>query len=534
MIYTLFKLNLNALFARVFMRGTKKGAGKGRAILFTLLFIYLAATLLFSFGMLCSALIDPFFAAGIGWMYFALMGSAIFALCVLHTIFIAGAQLFKAKDNESLLAMPVKPHAILLSRLLVMLFFEYLTALLVLVPAGFLWLQKGYGSLGGLLWLVVGFVLLPLLASTVSLLLAWLLTVLSKKRRGKNLMTMVLSLSCLFLYIYGYMNIQSYLNQLVSKGEAIAAAYQKALPPFYAFGMSVTQASALQGFVFAAWAIVPFAATLLLLSSRYLKIITTSTTGKKMSYKEQELRSSGILLALIRKELAHFFSLPIVMLNSSLGSIFVLVGAVLLLIKRGAVIAYAKPFLALVPGASLPLIAALAVMLIGMTNNLSSSLISLEGKHLWISKSSPVATRTLLRAKVYTHVLVSNLPCLLAAIIAALALGARALDALTLIVLPQTFLLLAAFGGLAINLRFPRLDWLNEVQVVKQSASVMISLFSAMALFAGLAFFYYFALKSLMPAQAFAWLCAALFTAATLIVKRYLQTGGAKRFEKLS
>jgi ABC-2 type transport system permease protein len=524
MTYTLFRLNLNALLAGVFIRGTKKKA---------VLLAYIAAMLMLSAGMMFNSLIGPFFAAGIGWMYFALIGSMIFALGVLETVFVAGAQIFKAKDNDSLLAMPVKPRAILLSRLLVMLAFEDLTALLVFVPAAFLWLRKGYGSIGGLLWLIAGFAFLPLLSSAAALLLAWLLAVIGGKMRGKNIVTMVLSVGFLFLCIYGYMNIQKYLGELVSKGEELARAYQKAMPPFYAFGASVAEANAAQGFIFAAWSIAPFAMVLALLSSRYLKILTASSAYGKTRYNEKTLHSSNVTLALVKKELAHCFSRPAVMLNSSLGSIFAAVGAAAVLVKREVVLSYAEPLRAFAPSLTLPIIAALAVMLVGAANNLSSSLVSLEGKQLWITKSSPITAKTILLAKAYAHIVVSNIPCLLAAAVAASALGGGALGTAAVLVLPQTFLLLTAFGGVAINLHFPRLDWLNEVQVVKQSVSAVVSMFGAPVLLAGLGLLYYFALKDIVSAGAFVWLCAAVFAAASCGVYHYLCTGGANRFEKL-
>jgi ABC-2 type transport system permease protein len=55
-----------------------------------------------------------------------------------------------------------------------------------------------------------------------------------------------------------------------------------------------------------------------------------------------------------------------------------------------------------------------------------------------------------------------------------------------IVLVPQIFLVFMAFIGVVINLPFPRLDWLNEVQVAKQSASAMLSLFGAMAGIAGL------------------------------------------------
>ncbi|MDR1204693.1 MAG: hypothetical protein LBL26_04315 [Peptococcaceae bacterium] len=534
MIFTLYKLNLQALLpGRSWARGGRK-PGKVKIILLAALYIYVVAALMFTFGVLFNVLLEPLYALGVGWMYFALFAASSFALGVLGTVFIAAAHLFGAKDNEMLLAMPIKPVHILVSRVAVLLTFEYGSSLLVCLPAVFLWLRSGHGSAGGMALFVFGFLLLPLLAISVSLLLAWLLSVFGGgKTRGKNILTLVLSVGFLFAYLYGYSNIQRYLGELVTRGEEIAEAFRKAAPPFYAFGAAVAGADIGQAAVFALWAIVPFGAVCALLSARYLKILTANRGSVKVKYREKKTRASGAAAALVKKEFAHYWNCPAVVLNTSLGSIFALAGAAALIVKRTDILAYIGQILAAAPWVPLPALAAFAVMTLGTVNSLSASLISLEGKHLWITQCAPVPPQTVLLSKVCVHMLVSSFPCLAASIVVSAVIADSAAEWLTILVIPQTFLALIAFGGVALNLAFPRFDWISETHVVKRSVSAILSMYGSIALLAGLALLYAFPLRSALPLEVYMWLCAALFTAGAIAVFAYLQKGGAAKFEKM-
>lgn len=530
MLKTLFVLNMRALESGLLKRGLKAKSSKAKTGLFLLLFIYIAAALMFSFGTMFYSLLNPFYEAGIGWMYFAIFAFISFGLCVLGTIFIAAGQLFGAKDNEALLSMPIKPSQILVSRILVLLTVEYSFSLLLAVPAVAVWLWSGYGSALGLVYFVIGFILAPLMAMSVSLLLAWLLSIITTRLRFKNIITLVLSLAFLLGYLYGYMYIQQYWGELIQRGAEISAALRRAMPPFYAFGTGVAGASAREMLIFAAWSILPFAAVIVLLSARYLQILTTNKGDVKVKYTEKVLKTSGAGLALTKKELAHYWSKPMVILNTSLGSVFMLVVAVALIVRQADVLAYIQPLFTLLDGVSLAALGAIALVALGSTNNLSASLISLEGQHLWIAKSIPVSPLKILLSKAYAYLLTSSIPCLATSLVIGYVAAENLLDWLLLIIMPQTFLAFIAFAGLAINLNLPKLDWTNETLVVKQSASTMAGIFGAMALVAGLALLYAFLLGGVLTLTTYLWLCTAFFAIAAVGCYGYLKKGGSRKW----
>jgi len=532
MIRKLFVLNLKALGAHYFRTGKKK-AGVGKIILFSVLAIYIFTAFFFMFFALFMTLLEPFFSAGIGWMYFALLALTAFSLSMIGSIFTASAQLFGAKDNELLLSMPIKPSDILLSRFFVILAFEYAFTLIVAVPALLLWLNSGYASPVGVVFFVIGVVLLPLMAMALSLLLAWLLGVATSRMRRKNIFALALSIGFMAVYFYAMTNIQKYLQDLLIRGEELARAIQRALPPFYAFGKSIAEGSAVDGLLFMVWAIVPFAAAVILLSINYRKILITNRGAAKTVYKEKAAKVGSALSALVRKELAHYWSKPSVILNSSLGSLFMLALSVIVIVKRADILLYVDQFIPILGNLPTAALGAVILVFLNTTNNISSSLISLEGKNLWITKSIPAPPQVVIQSKVCTHLLISGLPSLIASLFIAAAFAGNIADWLMIILLPQAVCVLIAVCGLAINLHFPKFDWLNEVYVVKQGLSAMVSMFGAMGLIVVVALAYAFLLTTVISLTVFLWLFALLSAVIAFVTYAWLLTSGAKKFERL-
>jgi len=117
-------------------------------------------------------------------------------------------------------------------------------------------------------------------------------------------------------------------------------------------------------------------------------------------------------------------------------------------------------------------------VLAGMTT-ISACSVSLEGKHLWIVRSMPVESGKVLRAKLALHILISAPGMLFAQLAAIWVFGISGLALLWILLIPQIFNVLIALIGLWANLKFPKLNWQNETQAVKQGVSVIVPIFGS-------------------------------------------------------
>ena len=92
-------------------------------------------------------------------------------------------------------------------------------------------------------------------------------------------------------------------------------------------------------------------------------------------------------------------------------------------------------------------------------------------------RAMPVKRRDWLGAKLLLSLTVALPPIVVcgAALIVRLKLSAGLAAAMILV--PLVHAVLTGAVGLALNLRFPRLDWEKDVEAVKQGASVLLTIF---------------------------------------------------------
>ena len=90
-----------------------------------------------------------------------------------------------------------------------------------------------------------------------------------------------------------------------------------------------------------------------------------------------------------------------------------------------------------------------------------------------------------------------------------------------------------AYLGLCLNLLMPRLDWVSQAAVVKQSGSVMAAVFGGMGMIAFPALLYAFLLNSVMSFQVFGLLVGIVLALGCLLMHLYLGRGGVRRFRAL-
>lgn len=503
-------------------------------ILIALLALYVTGSLMLMFGVTFYQINKPLFDMNLGWLYFSIMGIAIFVFCFVGSVFTAQAQLFAAKDNELLLSLPVKPSAILTGRLASLLVLEYLFEAFIAVPAFVIWVINQQASAIGILFFIISVLVLPLAALAFAALIAWIIALITSRMRNKNVMTLILSLAFFYLYFKFITGITGHMNQLIlQNGGKIADAVRQSIFPAYHLGQAIAKGSFLSLLIYLICIIAPFVIMVLILSSNFVKIATTNRGAAKIKYREKALKVSGIRTALTGKELRHFWSNPMYILNAALGGVFMLVGAVVLVINRGFILSFLANFNKTGIYLSPATLVILALSILSALNFVSAPSISLEGKNLWISKSLPIETIDVLMAKVQMHLVVSGIPAAVSGVVGAIALQVSPLEFFLILAVPLLLTLMVSLFGVVINLQFPKFDWINELQPIKQGVSVLITMFGTAALIAALAIIYALVLSNVFVAEQYLALCAALFAVLSGVLYYYLRTGGSRRFEAL-
>jgi ABC-2 type transport system permease protein len=113
-------------------------------------------------------------------------------------------------------------------------------------------------------------------------------------------------------------------------------------------------------------------------------------------------------------------------------------------------------------------------------------------------------------AKVQMHLLVCGVPAVVSGLICALTLQLSPLEFFLALAIPALLTLLTALFGVVVNLQFPKFDWINELQPIKQGVSVLLTMLGVFAFIAALAALYV-ALSAVLSVQLYMAICAVAF-----------------------
>lgn len=452
---------------------TRKKPSKVKPLLFGLLMIYVLGCFAMMFFALFSVVSEPWYEAGLSWLYFAFFVLVDFAVMFVFSVFTAKAQLFEAKDNDLLLSLPIPPAKILLSRMLGLLGVNFLLDLLVALPVLAAWLLNCPLSGAGALAFAVAFLLTPLFSLALSSFFGWLLSLATARMRRKSLFSTLFSLLFLGLYFYFFSQFGSLMYQLAAVGELLAGKLQ-AVTPLYWLGHAIADGDLSRLLPGALTLLLPFVLAWWLLSRSFIHTVTNVRGQAKLEYKEKALRLSSPRAALFKRELSRFLSSSTYIMNAALGPILLLVAAL------------ALPFFAerinqaLAMAAQIrPLLTPLAVLALcavaGMTN-ISSASIAMEGDTLWLAQSLPVDTIEVFRAKLRLHLTMALPPVLLMVLSLSWLLRPSLPEVAAALLLCAAYAVCTDLLGLRLNLKHPNLEAMNETQAVKSSIAVMLSL----------------------------------------------------------
>lgn len=489
MLKLLLKKQLFEIFSPYFYDAKKnKTRSKISTVLYFALFALLIVGLLGGiFTFLSVKLCQPLASAGLGWLYFALMGLIAVLLGAFGSVFNTYAGLYLPKDNDLLLSMPIPVSTLVASRLFSVYLMGLMYSAVVILPAVIVyWVTAGMtlpAVLGGIFLTV----LISVFVLVLSCVLGWVVAKISQKLRHKSFIVVLASLAFIGIYYFVYFKALSMIQDLLANAAVYGAQIKSSAYPIYLFG-SVGVGDGKAILIVAAVVAALFGLTWVLLSRSFLHIATATGKTVRREYRETANRQRSADAALLSRELAHFTGSPSYMLNCGLGTFLMPVCAVAVLWKGRNFFAMLDAMFVDTPG-SVPVL--LCVILCGLAsmNFMAAPSISLEGKSLWLMQSLPVEPWRVLCAKLRMQFTLTALPLLLCIACIAITYHLPLLWLLVIVLFGVSYTLLAALSGLMLGVKMPTLTWTNEIMLIKQSAPVVITLFGGMGytvlLFAG-------------------------------------------------
>ena len=383
------------------------------------------------------------------------------------SIFKADGTIFGSKDLDFLLSLPLSSRAILASKLIELLSLNIGISALVMIPSTIVYYIKSIASISCFLYMIVGIVILPLIPIILASIVAFILNIMSSKFRFSKIIYSVGMIGVIIVIFIGSLKAQDFMSYLMMNASSIENIFEKSYIPSAWFASSLINGDVGDLLKFIAISIVPFILLVFIFSRSFKKINSNlGQSYQKSNYKISKLKQKGMYQTLLNKEFKRYFASTSYVFNT-LG-----ITAMLVIMSIVSVFSGDEVLGMISKGAGRVIVLAVAAMfgvMSGMASTTPSS-ISIEGKNLWILKSLPIDIRDIFKAKVSMSLILSSL-------IISFGLSLSIIDTIFIIVFASVYNTFIAISGLFINILYPKFDWKQEIQAVKNTISVTITLF---------------------------------------------------------
>ncbi|MBO4813025.1 hypothetical protein J5491_02645 [Candidatus Saccharibacteria bacterium] len=407
------------------------------------------------------------------------------AIILMEGVYKCGDLLFKPRDNDMLLAMPVKRSVIVSTRIIKLYVFELLYCMIFLLPAIIAYAINTEVGASFYLTSVTMLILVPVIPIAISCVIGLITSALSARFRHKTILQVIFSFIILFAFaaIVLAVNTRSDID-----GHMISMTGDKINQFFYpaaAFVNLATDFNIWQYLLFVAINLAVIVVAVLLIGKFYFQTINRMNIVKRGANKEVKYKSArhSQTSAMVRKELTKYFNTPVLLTNTAVGLVLFIVAAGALCFNYDGLVESlttslenfpltAEEIHSLMPSVAFGLVAFASLMTF-----ITATMISLERKSFNLLKSMPISGRKIIMTKVLTAMLLIVPVTLLGAVVMAIRFQFGIIDTLLVIVGVIALPLVTELIGILIDLKYARFDAETDAVVVKQSAGVMVATF---------------------------------------------------------
>lgn len=413
-------------------------------------------------------------------------------LAFLFTLFKTNGYLFNFREYDMLMSLPFEAKTVAGAKFLYM----YVKSLPWYLSIS-LAMMIGYGIYAHPpvhvypLWLVLSF-FLPVIPMLLASFFGFLIARVSAGFRRTNLIQTVLMMAfVIFCFSLRFIieglfrddRVQQTLEQTAEITERAAGIY---LPAAW-FSNAITRHDAAGMLLLVGVSALLFVLLFALVGRSYRSINSALRShAAARSYRMVPQKQRSVLDAIAFKEFKRMTGSTVYMTNAALGEILaVLLGLLTLLIGFDRIVALVTHDAPIDTAMLQPAIPFIVYFFVGMMATTACSL-SLEGKNYWIVQSLPIEKKTLYQGKMLFNLYLS-VPFMLFAVLC-MCISARtpALNTLLYLLLSLALCAFSTAWGCVCGIRYMRLDWENEVEVIKQGTGVTVYLLPNMLATMGL------------------------------------------------
>lgn len=461
---------------------------------------------------------------------------------VIEGVYKTGSLLFNCKDDQLLLSLPIKRSTVLFVRIFKFYVFELIFNSIWLLPIMIAYIRWAE-NLNWTYYLVSILMLffLPIIPIVLSCIIGAITSSLSSRFKYKNLAQIVISMTVCVGILYVSMNAEGFYHYVISHATSINDLITKIYSPAGVYADLIVKFDIVKLLIFIAVNLIIFILGILVLSKFYFKLnsrLKKVTTSKKVKLDNLVIKSTPSTISLMKKELNTFFKTPVFIVNAGFSLVLFILISIVLCIKFNDFL----PILADPNGFNLAkktildnlsLLVFVLISFTAFTTSITNSVISLEGKNINILKSLPIKVKDILMSKIYACLVITTPVLLVGDIILFIKFRLGIIEMILLLVLSILIPLVSHFVGIITNLKYPKLDWENQAEVVKQSTSSFMSVMIGMLLMIT-SIVIVIALLGKINSLVILLFATIIYVIIDLLLYTYLVKSGTKKFNKLS
>ena len=381
---------------------------------------------------------------------------------------------FKCRDFDFLMSLPVTPSQVLWSKLVGQYVSLLYYSTVFVLPSYIVVFALGNLDITfcTVLSMILNLLLLPMIPLAVSVILAFFVSLIPENNVLGKVVSTLLSLGLVGLYMWFFYSGDGMTQLMINP--AVTNAMKKIYFPLALLDNAVG-GNFVSLLLYVAASVGICAVVVGLLAFAYFPIIRRRRQGggKRRKLEKTDIKASRVGAALYAKELKKYFGTTTYVVNTIIGPLLFVFGSVYFTFSDSS-------YLAMLTGENsgfaVPALVLFQVFTLAMGCTTAAS-VSLEGKSLWILRSSPIAAKSVFGAKIGVCLTILLPSSLIGTLVLIFGLGLDAVSGIALVVSAVILPLVVAVLGLLANLRFPRLDFVNEAQAIKQGAAAVIGMF---------------------------------------------------------
>ena len=451
-------------------RGKIVGAWVGAGILYLMLMSYCIAT--------CVGYGHFGLTAGIP----AMCAMVISLLSFVFTLFKTNGYLFGFKEYDMLMALPFEPKSIAACKFLYMYInsLPWYLSVSVSTLVGYAYYAKPSFAVYPL-WVILSLIqpIIPMLgAAFIGFLTAKLGSGFKNKTIAQTVLTMIFIGLCFgSRFFIEDMLKNNKTEEVLSNISDITDKTGSVYLPVKWFGGAVTELNVLYMFLLIAVTAVLFTVVFTIVGRSYRQInsaLGSHAAAGKFVMKEQKQKS--LISTIAFKEFKRMTGSVTYMTNALIGEIMCFgMGIAVLFVDLEKVIKAVTKGAPLTSEMMVPAIPFIVYFFVGMVATTCFSP-SLEGKNYWIVQSLPIRKKTLYQGKMLFNMLLTVPFALFADVTISISAKAGVVNTLLSAVLVVCLCAFSTAWGCVCGIKHIKLDWENEVEVIKQGTGVVVYL----------------------------------------------------------